>query len=60
MKWFSPSQIVKEISKIRWPKKDDLLVNSVQVILFTAFFAIFFYGCQFVISLVLKLMGVIG
>ena len=60
MKWFSPSQIVKEISKIRWPKKDDLMVNSVQVILFTLFFAIFFFGCQFVISLVLKLMGVIG
>ncbi len=60
MKWFSPSQIVKEISKIRWPKKGDLLVNSVQVILFTLFFAIFFYGCQFIISLLLKLMGVIA
>lgn len=60
MKWFSLSAVVKEISKIRWPKKDDLLTNSVQVILFTAFFALFFYGCSFVVSLALRLMGVIN
>ena len=59
MKWFSLSGIVKEIKKIRWPKKNDLLTNSGQVVLFTAFFALFFYLCQFLVSLCLKLVGVI-
>ena len=58
MKWFSLSAIFKEISKIRWPKKDDLLTNSVQVILFTAFFALFFYLCQLIVSVFLKAIGV--
>ena len=60
MKWFSLSAIAKEIKKIRWPKKGDLLTNSVQVVLFTAFFAIFFYGCSFVVSLALRFIGVIN
>lgn len=59
MKWFSPAAIFKEISKIRWPKKNDLLTNSVQVAVFTAFFAVFFYLCQFLVSICLKLIGVI-
>ena len=59
MKWFSPAAIFKEISKIRWPKKNDLLTNSVQVVVFTAFFAVFFYLCKFLVSICLKLIGVI-
>lgn len=59
MKWFSPAAIFKEISKIRWPKKNDLLTNSVQVVVFTAFFAVFFCLCQFLVSICLKLIGVI-
>ena len=59
MKWFSPAAIFKEISKIRWPKKNDLLTNSVQVVVVTAFFAVFFYLCQFLVSICLKLIGVI-
>ena len=60
MKWFSPSAIAKEISKIKWPKKGALLTNSVQVLIIVAFFALFFVACQFVLSLVLRLMGVIA
>lgn len=60
MSWFSPSAIVKEIAKIRWPKKEDLFSNSVQVVIFTLFFALFFYLCQFLVSLCLRLIGVIG
>ena len=58
MKWFSPSTIFKEISKIRWPKKNDLLTNSVQVVIFTAFFGLFFHLCQFLVSVCLKFIGV--
>ena len=60
MKWFSPKAIFKEIGKIRWPKKDDLLTNSVQVILFTAFFAGFFFLCQFLVTMVLRALGIIA
>ena len=59
MSWFNPAAIVKEISKIRWPKRNDLLTNSVQVFIFTSFFSLYFFGCQFLISLLLRLVGVI-
>ena len=60
MKWFSPRAIAKETSKIQWPKQGELLTNSVQVLIIVAFFALFFVACQFVLSLVLRLMGVIA
>lgn len=59
MKWFNVKAITKEISKIRWPEKGDLVTNSGQVIIFTAAFGLFFYLCQFLISLVLKALKVI-
>lgn len=59
MKWFDVNAIIKEISKIRWPKKDDLLTNSVQVIIFTAFFGVFFALCVAAISALLRTMGVL-
>ena len=42
MNWFSIDGIVKEIKKIHWPSKKDLLESTVQVIAFTAFFILFF------------------
>ena len=57
MGMFSPKEVVKEIKKVVWPEKKDLLTNSVQVVLVTAFFALFFYLCQFVISILLNLVG---
>ena len=59
MKWFNIDAIFKEISKIRWPKKEDLLENSVQVIIFTGFFVIYFALCLVVISAVLNWIGVL-
>ncbi len=59
MKWFNLSAIWKEISKIRWPKKEDLLSNSVQVVIFTGFFVLFFALCLVVISALLRALGVI-
>lgn len=57
MGWFSPKEIVKEIKKIRWPNKSDLGTNSIQVVVVTLFFALFFYLCQFVISILLSFVG---
>ncbi|MBR5754655.1 MAG: preprotein translocase subunit SecE [Erysipelotrichaceae bacterium] len=59
MKWFSVSAIWKEISKIRWPKRSDLFNNSMQVIIFTGFFVLFFALCLAVISAILKAIGVL-
>lgn len=60
MKWFSFSGIVKEIKKIRWPNKSDMVTNSVQTVIIIAFFALFFLLCEVVISLILKAIGVIA
>ena len=59
MKWFNLSAIWKEISKIRWPKKEDLFSNTIQVVIFIAFFVLFFALCLVVISALLRLLGVI-
>ena len=59
MKWFNLGAIVKEIKKVRWPKKGDLASNSIQVIVFTGLFALFFYLCLTVISALLKGIKVI-
>ncbi len=59
MKWFNLNAIWKEISKIRWPKKGDLLTNSVQVIIFTGFFVVFFAICLVVVSALLNALGVL-
>ena len=59
MKWFNLSAIFKEISKIRWPKKEDLFTNSVQVLIFVGFFVLFFSLCLIVISAILNGLGVL-
>jgi len=58
MKWFNPKAIIKEIGKIRWPNKEDLATSSVQVLIWIGLFALFFYLCQFLVTLVLSAMGV--
>lgn len=60
MKWFSFNGIMKEIKKIRWPKKEELAKDSVRTIIVIAFFALFFVLCEFVVSFFLNAMGVIA
>ena len=59
MKWFSISAIAKEIGKIRWPKKKDLASNSVQVIIYTGLFCLFFYLCLTAITALLRAIKVL-
>ena len=59
MKWFDLGAIGKEIKKIRWPGGNELLTNSVQVIIFTALSAAFFYLCLTVITWLLTMIGVL-
>ena len=34
--------VVREIKRIRWPSKDDMMQNTATVVIFCAFFALFF------------------
>ncbi|MDO4701156.1 preprotein translocase subunit SecE [Erysipelotrichaceae bacterium OH741_COT-311] len=60
LKWFSISGIMKEIGRIRWPKMSELSLNSLEVIIFTAFFGLFFVACEFIITHLLKVTGIGG
>lgn len=59
MKWFNLKAIGKEIGKIRWPRKEDFISNSVSVVIFTGLFCIFFYLCLTAISAILRSIGVL-
>ena len=58
LKWFSIGGIAKEVKRIRWPKTKELVENSLEVILFTMFFGIFFVVCEFLITFFLKAIGI--
>ena len=57
-KTFSCSGIKKEAKRIRWPKKEDLFGRFGEVVIFTAFFALFFVLCDFLVTYVLKFIGI--
>ncbi len=57
-KWFSISGISTEIKRIRWPKGDEMVKNSVTVIVFTALFGAYFVLAQAIVALFLRLIGV--
>jgi len=43
--------IKKEISRIKWTNKKDLLKYSVASIVFVIFFGLFFYAIDFVVAI---------
>ena len=63
--WFSFSGIRKEAKRVRWPhwksegaSKPGILQNTAEVVVFTASFALFFVVCEFVITYLLKFIGI--
>lgn len=60
MKWFSISGIRQEIKKVRWPKRDELLKDSTVALLFMLAFAAYFVFADFIVSMVLRFLGVIA
>lgn len=60
MQWFSISGIRQEIKKIRWPKRNELLKDSYVALVFMLMFAVYFVAADFVVSIVLRLLGVIA
>lgn len=60
MEWFSFEGIRQEIKKIRWPNRNELLKDNYVVLVFILIFAVFFIFSDFLVGLVLRLLGVIA
>jgi len=57
-KTFTWSGVKKEAKRVRWPSRKDVTDNSTEVIAFTAFFAVFFIFCEFIVTGILRLIGI--
>ena len=49
--------VKKELDRVKWPTKKDMLKYSVTTILFIIFFGMFFYGLDFVFAYIKSLLG---
>lgn len=57
-KTFSWSGIRKEAKRVRWPKMKDITSNTLETVIFVAFFAVFFVACEFIVTLILRMIGI--
>ena len=58
MKWFSIEGIKEEISKTRWPKKEQMIKDTKTVLTFIFIFAVYFVVCDFLVAQFLKIFGI--
>lgn len=56
MKFFS--EVKKELSKVKWPSRKDMVKYSISTICFVIFFAAFFFGISTAVAALSKLLGV--
>ena len=62
--WFTIEGIKKEAKRVRWPKwksegnTPGIGQNLTEVVGFTGFFAAFFVLCDFVVTFLLKFIGI--
>ncbi|MBR2066777.1 MAG: preprotein translocase subunit SecE [Solobacterium sp.] len=62
--WFSIDGIRKEAKRVRWPhwksegNTAGIMQNTAEVLIFVCFFALFFVACEFVVTLLLKAIGI--
>lgn len=52
--WFK--SVFKEISKVKWPSKKEMLKYSIATIVFVVFFALFFYAIELLMALLKSLV----
>ncbi|MEG1494977.1 MAG: preprotein translocase subunit SecE [Bacilli bacterium] len=45
-------ETIKEVSKVKWPSRKDMVKYSVATIVFVLFFAVFFYLIDIIVALV--------
>ena len=57
-KTFSWSGIKKEAKRVRWPKRKDVAEDTAEVLSFKAFFALYFVLCEFIVTGILRLIGI--
>lgn len=63
-RWLTWSGIQKEAKRIRWPKlktensNPGILQNTGEVLIFTGFFAAFFVCSDFIVALLMRLLGI--
>ncbi|MBR4164039.1 MAG: preprotein translocase subunit SecE [Solobacterium sp.] len=62
--WFSIDGIKKEAKRVRWPKwktegnTAGIGQNTGEVLLFTGFFVAYFVFCEFIVTFVLRFIGI--
>lgn len=47
--------VKKEISRVRWPNKKEMIKYSVATILFILFFALFFYLFDTIVAILIEI-----
>jgi len=52
--WFK--SVIKEVSKVKWPSKKEMLKYSIATIVFVVFFALFFYAIELLMALLKSLV----
>ena len=52
--------VVREAKRVRWPGKKAMTENTVTVVVFSAFFALFFSACYTIGHAVLNALGYFG
>ena len=50
------SEVKKELSKVKWPNKKDMVRYSIATIIFVIFFASFFYAIDLLMALLKTLV----
>ena len=50
------SEVKKELSKVKWPNKKDMLKYSTATIVFVIFFAAFFYAIDLAVAFIKSLV----
>ena len=62
--WFTIDGIKKETKRIRWPKwktegsNPGIGQNTGEVLTFVGFFAVYFVLCEFVVTFILRFIGI--
>ena len=52
--WFK--SVIKEVSKVKWPSKKEMIKYSIATIVFVVFFGLFFYAIELLMALLKSLV----
>ncbi len=50
------SEVKKELGKVKWPNKKDMVKYSIATITFVIFFAVFFYAIDMAVAFIKSLV----